>query len=342
MDNKKKYNYSGVAHIHTIHSDGTGDIKQIVKSAKRAGLDFIIITDHNNMDAEEGYIDGILVIKGEEISPGKQNHYLAFGTNEIILDTDPKIFVKKVRELGGFGFIAHPDESDNRKNCHRPIKWLEEDIIPDGVEIWNWFSQWADNYNDSNIFTLAYAYLVRNALVTKPYEKTLKRWDDLNNNTDKIVPAIGGQDAHALKYLKFLPLKIFPYNCMLKKITNFVHLSEPLSKDFNKAKLQVLTAVYEGNNIIVNRRICKYPPEIIIKNNNSIAYSGEVINLDDETFLKIDLPTIADIKIVRNGEEYHKLNAKNYKMKLVESGKYRVEGIIKNKGYFYTNPISVI
>ena len=337
----KTYNYAGVIHIHTVHSDGTGNVKQIVKSAKRAGLDWIIITDHNNMDAQEGFIDGILVIKGEEISPCGQNHYLAFGINTPIVENNPRVFVEKVKEQGGFGFIAHPDESDFRKNKHKPIKWLENDIVPDGIEIWNWFSQWADNYNDSNIFTMAYAFFIRNALVTRPYKKTLKRWDDLNKMTDKIVPATGGQDAHALKFSKFLPLKIFPYNCMLKKITNFIHLNEPLSNDFNKAKIQVLTAIYAGNNIIVNRKICKINPEICISNKNEIALCGNTINLDEETFLNIDLPQKADITIIKDGEEYHKVSIKCYKMKLVEEGKYRVEGTINNKGYFYTNPINV-
>ena len=338
----QKYNYAGVIHIHSIHSDGTGSVKQIVKSAKRAGLDYIIITDHNNMDAQEGYIDGILVIKGEEISPGKQNHYIALGIKEPILENEPEIFINKVREQGGFGFIAHPDESDKRKNRHKPIKWLNDNITPDGVEIWNWFSQWADNYNDSNIFTVAYAYLIRNALVTKPYEKTLYRWDKLNRETENIVPAIGGQDAHALRYLRFFPLKIFPYNCMLKKITNFIHLNEPLSKDFNKAKKQVLTAVHAGNNIIVNRKICKYSPTIYISNSKEFAFCGNTIKLDDNTFLNIDLPKKSDVKIIRNGENYHELKTEKHKMKLVEGGKYRLEGTIKDKGYFYTNPINVI
>lgn len=342
MDKKDIYNYSGAIHIHTIHSDGTGNIKQIVKAAKSAGLDWIIITDHNNMDAEEGYIDGVLVIKGEEISPGNKNHYLALGINELILDNDPNIYVKKVREQGGFGFLAHPDESDERKNKYKPIKWLEDDVIPDGIEIWNWFSRWADNYNDSNFLTMAYAYLARNALVTKPCEKTLKRWDDLNKNNEKIFPAIGGLDAHAIRFSSFCPIKIFPYKCMFKKITNYIYLTEPLSKDFNIAKTQVLTAIHAGNNIIVNRQICKYLPKININNKNIIAFSGNIINLDDETFLNINLPEKSDIKVIRNGEEYHKVRIKNYKMKLVEGGKYRIEGTMNDKGYFYTNPINVI
>ena len=62
----------------------------------------------------------------------------------------------------------------------------------------------------------------------------------------------------------------------------------------------------------------------------------------DEIFLNIDLHKKADIKIIKNGEDYHNVSAKSFKMKLVESGKYRVEGIIKDKGYFYSNPINVI
>ena len=342
MSNSGLYNYSGVIHIHTKHSDGTGNIKQIVKSAKRAGLDWIIVTDHYNMDSEEGFIEGILVIKGEEISPDNQNHYLALGINEPIFDTDPKVFVDKVREHGGFGFIAHPDESDFRKNKNKPIKWLENNVIPDGIEIWNWFSQWADNYNNTNIFSIIFAYLVRNALITKPYEKTLKRWDDFNNMSDRIMPAIGGLDAHALKLSKIFPVKIFPYNCMLKKITNYIHLSKPLSQNFEEAKSQVLTAIHAGNNIIVNRKICKEFPKVNIKNQNETVFCGYKIKLDSETYLNIELPKKTNIKIVKDGEEYKNFYAKKIRFKLEEVGKYRVEGTINKKGYFYTNPINVI
>ena len=51
----KTYNYSiGAIHIHSKFSDGSGDIEQITKAAKKAGLDWIIITDHKQAGVEDG------------------------------------------------------------------------------------------------------------------------------------------------------------------------------------------------------------------------------------------------------------------------------------------------
>ena len=42
-----KYISKGAFHLHSTYSDGTGTIPEIVRDAKKAGLDWIIITDHN-------------------------------------------------------------------------------------------------------------------------------------------------------------------------------------------------------------------------------------------------------------------------------------------------------
>ena len=51
---------SGVAHIHTIHSDGGGTVADVESAAAAAGLDFVIITDHNSLAGKprEGYGGG--------------------------------------------------------------------------------------------------------------------------------------------------------------------------------------------------------------------------------------------------------------------------------------------
>ena len=255
-DNKKVFKYTGAFHIHSLFSDGTGDIKTIAHAAKQAGLDWIIITDHNNMSISEGIIDGVTVIKGEEISPAASNHYLALGIDKCIMPLENlQDAVNAVKEAGGFGFAAHPDESANRKNPYKPIKWIDKKIIPDGIEIWNWFSAWADNYESRNIFTQAYAYLFKNRLVKKPYRITLEWLDELNRRTEKIIPAIGGIDAHALKIKKyFLPLCIFPYKTIFKTILNEIILDKPLETDFQERKKQILNALKEGRNIIFNSK----------------------------------------------------------------------------------------
>ena len=38
----------GAYHVHSSRSDGTGTVDEIAAAAARAGLQFVIITDHGN------------------------------------------------------------------------------------------------------------------------------------------------------------------------------------------------------------------------------------------------------------------------------------------------------
>ena len=187
---EERFYYKGAVHIHSSLSDGTGDINS------------------------KGIINGVYVVKGQEISPHSCNHYLAFGVNDVIdVDENPQVYVDKVRKYGGFGFAAHPDEGVTtdkngnylpRQNSNHCIPWLDKNVKPDGVEIWNWFSNWADNLNDKNIFTLAYAFLFKHKIVTNPSKLTLDWWNKLNNESENIIPALGGVDAHAFKINQYM------------------------------------------------------------------------------------------------------------------------------------------
>ena len=305
-----KYSSVGAIHIHSVYSDGTGNVDSISKAAKKAGLDWIIITDHNSFEIEEGIYNGVYVIKGEEISPKDENHYLALGINKYIQPNEnAKHNVEAVKLNGGFGFAAHPNEGVNsqgypRLNKHQPIKWTNKNIIPDGVEIWNWFSEWADNLNDRNIFTLAYAFLCKNKLVKSTNSNVLFWWDNLNNVSEKIVPAIGGIDAHALKIKDYIiPVTIFPYESMFKTIVNIVTSYEEFKTDFFARKEQILEALKYGRNLIINRAVSKEIPDINVSNKNQAVTSGESISLDNETFLNVQTKKKISIKIFHNGKE---------------------------------------
>ena len=343
MANNDIFKYCGALHIHTNKSDGSGDLKEIIKSAKKANLSWIVITDHNYIDNVEGFIDGIYVIKGQEVSPKSENHYLVMGTNKLYSPYDDlQSNIDKIRQDGGFGFAAHPDESDKRRNNAKPIKWLDKNITPDGIEIWNWFSAWADNYDSRNFLNVVYSYLFRNKLVNKPNPETIKWWDELNNKSEKIVPAIFGVDAHALLIKKYLlPVKIFPYEFCFKTLVNEICLKEPLSKDFNKAKNQILNALKCANNIMINKQISQKSPNIYISNNEGVFTAGEKVKLDSNTYLNISLPKSAKIFVIKDGLEYNNTVGNALKIQLSIKGKYRIEIIYKDEGYIYTNPIVV-
>jgi hypothetical protein len=292
---------------------------------------------------EEGIYNNIYVLKGEEISPKKENHYLALGINEQIEpNNNPQIYIDEVREQGGFGFAAHPDEFTKRKNNYPPITWNKV-YSPDGVEIWNWFSCWGDKLNSKNIFTLAFSYLFKHRLVSKAPQESLNWWDELNSKMQGVVPAIGGVDAHALKINKYIiPTTIFPYETMFKTINNVISLREPLSEDFKTAKEQILNAIRNGNNTVINRNVLNIIPNIEITNSLKTAHSGEVLNLDKKTYLNVEVNKKALIKVILNGRELYECFAKKCNLLLTEIGKYRVEIQINNKGFAYSNPIIVM
>ena len=339
----KTYNYKGAVHIHTVFSDGSGDVDKITKAAKASGLDWILITDHNNMDVSEGIINGVYVVKGEEISPVDANHYLALDIKNVIKpDVDIKKTVEAVSKQGGFGFAAHPDESLSRNNNHKPLRWTDKNVIPDGVEIWNWFSQWGDNYSDENFLKIVHSYFFKDKYVTKPYKETLKWWDELNDKSENIVPAIGGVDAHGMLVKKYLvPVVIFPYKYMFKTIVNEINLLQPLSKNFEEARAQILSALKLGHNIIINSQNCEKNPDIFVKNHNEIVSSGRTILLDSETCLIVKCYKKFKISVLKNGVEIESVNAKELQLPLTDSGKYRVEIEVREWGAVYSNPIIV-
>jgi len=333
--------YKGALHIHSTFSDGTSDVKDIARYAKKAGLDWIIITDHNDTRALElqGWYEGVLVLAGEEISPPAGNHYLAFDIKNTISDKkSPQDYIEEVKNQGGFGFVAHPDERTNRKNSFPPLRWSDWDMNDfGGIEIWNYFSDWGDNYDPK---IMAIQYLFRNYFVSGPSSNTLRWWDELNLKTEKIIPAVGGGDTHALeKY----GVKVFPYDESFKTLTNYIFLDKELDKDFETAKKQVYSAIKSGNLILANKWWNKNSDKINfwIENSSEKAHAGEKISFENKTQLYIELPHTGEIKIIHNGKSFKTLKEKNISCEISSAGKYRFEAYFRGKPWIFSNPIII-
>lgn len=84
-------------HTHTHYSDGVHSPEELVIKAKNAGIHYLAVTDHDNVDAVEETIEhgkrlGVEIIPGCEISSehnGKETHILAYFIdykNEELLD----------------------------------------------------------------------------------------------------------------------------------------------------------------------------------------------------------------------------------------------------------------
>jgi len=186
----------GDVHVHTTLSDGGGTPEAVVAAARAAGLAFVALSDHNNLDAKplEGYRDGVLVLVGAEIST-PAGHLLALG-----LDHDPVYrwngdgldALEDVRDLGGTAFAAHPFSP------RADLRWTGWDLPgPWGIEVVNGDSEWRRAgprlLLTAALYRLNPRYALLQALV--PPDEALRRWDELLARRD--VVGLAGADAHS-------------------------------------------------------------------------------------------------------------------------------------------------
>jgi hypothetical protein len=186
---------AGAYHIHSTRSDGSGDKDAIAAAAARAGLTFIILTDHGDgmrPPDPPAYLHGVLCIDGVEISTNG-GHYVALdmAPAPYPLGGEPSAVVEDVRRLGGFGIAAHPDSP------RAQLAWRDWTAAIDGIE---WLSADTEWRNESRP-ALARAFFdyawrpgpALASLLDRP-SVTLERWDRMA--VSRPVVALAGHDAH--------------------------------------------------------------------------------------------------------------------------------------------------
>lgn len=197
----------GILHVHTNRSDGLSGPDEIAAAAARAGLKFIVFTDHGDATRKPDppqYRSGVLCIDGVEVSTSG-GHYLAIDmpASPYPLAGEPRDVVEDVRRLGGFGIAAHPDSPKLE------LKWREWSAPIDGVELLNpdtGWRAWLDHAREPATkwparrrlaFALAdYAYRPAEVMASliEP-SRAFYNWEALTRR--RRVVALAGVDAHA-------------------------------------------------------------------------------------------------------------------------------------------------
>src|SRR5690606_19382404 len=335
------FEYVGAIHMHSVYSDGSGEVKDIVKAASEIGLDFIILTDHNTLRAKkegfEGWYKNTFLLVGCEINDKNNiNHYLAFGINEAYSTRlSAKQYVKKVNEDGGIGFIAHPHEKRRHMKEHPPYPWVDWDVEDfTGIEIWNHMSEWMENLTEQNKYQ---AFLHPLKSIVAPPQETLKLWDELN--LKRKVVGIGGVDAHAHKYnlLGFLEVEIFPYKVLFKSIRTHVFTDAELTKGKSEKAIEtskelIYKALKEGRCFFANDfHHDSKGFRFFAKADGTIYQMGDTVPHKKASLVVLLPVPKAEIRLICNGKKIDTVESNAGKFNINRKGVYRVEVYYNNK-----------
>jgi len=126
-------------HCHTIASkDSLTFPADLVKTARRKGIDRVIVTDHNSIQGALAaqVLDPELVIIGEEIMTTQGEILAAFVQEEIPPYLSPQETIKRLRNQGAFISVSHPFDR------LRSGGWDEDDLLEisplvDAIEVYN-------------------------------------------------------------------------------------------------------------------------------------------------------------------------------------------------------------
>jgi hypothetical protein len=334
-----------VVHLHSGYSDGTGTVPEIARAARRARADVVLLTDHDTLEAkrrgEEGWYGDVLVLVGEEVSPRRRNHYLAFDVDEPInhKGLDGAGICRAVRDAGGFGFAAHPFSQGSprfKRAPGMPFEALDCDAIH-GIELWSFVNDTAEGA--ASIRELARFVLTPSRALEHPPERNMRAWDELLRS--RRVVAIGGLDAHQFgkRVGPFVPLRVMSYRRSFRQLRTHVLCGEAPTGDLEHDRRQVYGALRQGRCYIAVDAIAPA---------RGFAFEADDLPMGAQApagrhTLRARTPSPARLRLLRDGEEIATAQGVELELDVDEPGVYRVEAYRRSRGrertWILSNPI---
>jgi hypothetical protein len=329
----------GAFHVHTTRSDGMGSMSEIAEEAARAGLQFVVFSDHGNgtrMPQAPSYHSGVLCIDGVEISTDG-GHYVAIDMPQAPypLAGDPRDVIDDVRRLGGFGIAAHPGSPKPA------LQWTSWDAPFDGLEWLNADSEWRDEFWGSlGRVLLTYAFRpveTLGGLLDRP-ESVLQQWGRLTRQ--RRVPALAGADAHARlgfrqssePYQDLVIARLPAYEVSFRAFANHAILSAPLTGNAAADAANVIGAMREGRvftSVDSLGTLESFEAKAI--SGAGIARPGDYLDIRGPVAIlaKIAAPQGTTLAVVRDGAMLYQVTGPELRLDVgSEPGAYRIEAYL--------------
>ena len=345
----------GTIHVHTRRSDGSGTIDDVAAAAARAGLRFVVFSDHGDATRtpqRPAYRHGVLCIDAIEVATFA-GHVLAIGLQgeaPYPLGGEPRDVIDDVARLGGMSVAAHPT------SAKPALRWQDWSSRFDGLEWLNADSEWRDE-RPLTLLAALLTYPFRRAetltsLLDRPGD-VLARWDQLLR-TRRVV-GLAGADAHASMvngednpYSDRSPIALPAYEQSFRTFSVAVpdvHLSGEAAAD---ARL-VVDAVRSGD-LYTSIEGLAHPARLsfVARSGAEQAHSGQVLRVGGPVTLDVhtNAPAGARIVLIHDGQRAADANGSSLTYRTDStSGFYRAEVYLRAKDagnavpWIVSNPI---
>lgn len=342
---------AGAVHVHSTVSDGAGSRAEIAAAAARAGLQFVVFTDHGDgtrPPEPAAYVGGVLCVDAVEISTD-QGHYLALelGASPYRLGGSAAAVVEDVARLGGFGVVAHPDSPKEA------LAWRDWGIRVGGVEWLNADTEFR-RASRRRIAATLLGYPLRPGpamagMLTRP-DVTLRRWDA--ETSIRPVPALAGHDAHGgvgggLEGGPAMP-GLASYESAFRSFATHAILAAVPSGAPGPDSKALLAALRAGRSYTAVQSIVD-PAwlDFTAERGSARAVMGEVLDGRGPARLQVRVPQVpgATLVILRDGNPVMTDTATTVDAVVTEAGAYRVEARLAGSPHrvpwLLSNPIYI-
>jgi hypothetical protein len=347
------YEYAGNLHAHTSYSDGEALHAQVAQAAEQAGLDFVVVTDHNVwVDGLERYYGKVLLLVGEEVHDVRRqpqaNHLLVYdaGAEMVLQAGDPQALIDEVNQHGGFCYLAHPYEYVGRFGGEEAIPWEDWGVTGYvGIEIWNYMSEFKALASRNALAAIYYAYFPERG-IRGPFRDTLRQWDYLLAQGRR-VPAIGTADAHGTPYsLGLLRRVLFPYEYLFRCINTHVLTEHPFNGFLEHDRTLIYDALRAGRTWVGYDLLAPTTGfQFLARSGSNRALVGEELVRAGAAVFEVHTPYEADVRLMLAGRVLARTNGKYLKYTTAEPGAYRVEAYrqhrLSSRGWIFSSPIYV-
>lgn len=330
--------YRGVIHAHSHFShDSEGSDERIVQAAAEAGLDFLMMTDHQNdprsvTEGLRGWRGRTLFVPGAEISIGRGS-LLGLDLKRHVRGAEVAAKVADVLAQNGQAWAAHvegwrPDQLELEGLAGMELYNLHYDAVLDGriAGLWR-----AARFLRTDPQRALEQILDRPVLA-------LKRWDRIT--VHRRFPVIAGNDSH--ENVRRGDVLLDPYPRSFRFVNTHVFVRGPLDVP------RLREALAEGRSYICHEMFHdgRGFSFTALRGDDVRALLGEEIPFERGLELRVTSPIPAVVRLVRNGRTAASSirEVRLWSHRVSEPGVYRVELTILDRDgrirpWIYSNPV---